>query len=200
MGRHFKTYSHSLIDVQLANGHSRNSSTSTATATVSSASYIPVTTSLLSSTTPLRLAPKDEPTRIQLQKQRLREQHVRAPVSAAIPGFKTSAGMLERFFYNSSQRASLDIPLEKSLQIPPEKKDTCIDEANTSPPQLSLALYGQIYVSTLRRRRVLYQRPILCKDRLLLYPRRHRFPSPRCLQWTMSMYQPRRTLWQECQS
>lgn len=94
MGRHFKTYSHSLIDVQLANGHSRSSSSSTtaATTTLNSANYIPVTTSLLSSTTPLRLAPRDEPTRVQLQKQRLREQHVKAPVSAAIPGFKASAG------------------------------------------------------------------------------------------------------------
>lgn len=92
MGRHFKTYSQSLIDVQLANGHSRSSSSSTTTATVNSANSLPVTTSLLSTTTPLRLAVRDEPTRVQLQKQRLREQHVKAPVSAAIPGFKASAG------------------------------------------------------------------------------------------------------------
>lgn len=103
MGRHFKTYSHSLIDVQLANGHSRSSSSSTSTATttaLNSANYLPVTTSLLSSTTPLRLAPRDEPTRVQLQKQRLREQHAKVPVSAAIPGFKASAGMLELFTKN----------------------------------------------------------------------------------------------------
>lgn len=42
---------------------------------------------------PLRLTPRDETTRVQLQRQRLKEQHATAIVSKTIPGYKTSAGM-----------------------------------------------------------------------------------------------------------
>ncbi len=43
---------------------------------------------------PLYLNPREESTRVQLQKQRLEEQHHAMVVSQKIPGFKTSAGML----------------------------------------------------------------------------------------------------------
>jgi hypothetical protein len=42
---------------------------------------------------PLHLTSREESTRVQLQKQRLSEQHHAVVVSQKIPGFKTSAGM-----------------------------------------------------------------------------------------------------------
>lgn len=47
----------------------------------------------LSSIPPLHLISREESTRVQLQKQRLSEQHHAVIVSQKIPGFKTSAGM-----------------------------------------------------------------------------------------------------------
>jgi len=53
-------------------------------------------TRALSAVPALRLTGRDDSTRVQLQRQRLRDQHATAIVSKNIPGFKTSAGMSMR--------------------------------------------------------------------------------------------------------
>ena len=64
-----------FLDIQLANGH------------------LPAHSRSLSTVAPLFLTSREESTRVQLQKQRLTEQHHAVVVSQKIPGFKTSAGM-----------------------------------------------------------------------------------------------------------
>jgi hypothetical protein len=81
MGRHLQTIGpgprhHYLLDVQLANGNG----------------HVSATKALRPDISPLRLTPREETTRVQLQRQRLKEQHRGAIVSKTIPGFKTSAG------------------------------------------------------------------------------------------------------------
>lgn len=66
----------SFLDVQLANGHTNGKPAAFA-----------------SSISPLRLSSSDDSTRVQLQKQRLREEHARQRFGDSIPGFKTSAGI-----------------------------------------------------------------------------------------------------------
>ena len=69
-----------FLDIPLANGnvtsaHSRNLSS-------------------VAAVTPLHLtSSREDSTRVQLQKQRLKEEHHAVIVSPTIPGFKTSAGM-----------------------------------------------------------------------------------------------------------
>lgn len=64
-----------FLDIPLANGHGHSRS--------------------LSSIAPLQLSTtREESTRVQLQRQRLSEQHHAIVVSQKVPGFKTSAGML----------------------------------------------------------------------------------------------------------
>lgn len=52
----------------------------------------------VSSVPPLHLSSREDSTRVQLQKQRLSEQHHAIVVSQKIPGFKTSAGMCISLF------------------------------------------------------------------------------------------------------
>lgn len=100
MGRlHPKSH---FLDVHLANANSHGRAISTSTTTTTTTT----TTTLISATpasyfagapkpnyVPLRLAPREENTRVQLQKQRLQDQHSKQLVSPPnIPGFKTSAG------------------------------------------------------------------------------------------------------------
>lgn len=101
MGRlHPKSH---FLDVHLANANSHGRAISTSATTTTTTT----TTTLISATpasyfagapkpknfVPLRLAPREENTRVQLQKQRLQGQHSKQLVSPPnIPGFKTSAG------------------------------------------------------------------------------------------------------------
>ena len=64
-----------FLDIQLANGHAPSHSRT------------------LPSVPALYLTSREESTRVQLQKQRLSEQHHAIVVSQNIPGFRTSAGM-----------------------------------------------------------------------------------------------------------
>ena len=105
MGR-FQPKAH-FLDVHLANGHhhhhhTSSSSTSTATSTITTTTTTsaPIYSSYFAGAIKpqiphLRLSPpREEPTRVQLQKQRLSEQqHAKQLVSTTIPGYKTSAGM-----------------------------------------------------------------------------------------------------------
>jgi hypothetical protein len=82
---------HHFLDVQLANGLPYSSSSytnpsSTADGTLRKFSSVP----------PLNLSgSRGENTRVQLQRQRLREQQHAIVVSQKLPGLKTSAGTLE---------------------------------------------------------------------------------------------------------
>lgn len=81
MGRHYMhPHSRHFLDIQLANGNGHISPFQL------EQPVIP----------PLRLTPRDDSTRVQLQRQRLKEQHATAIVSKTIPGFKTSAGMCSK--------------------------------------------------------------------------------------------------------
>lgn len=105
MGR-FQPKAH-FLDVSLANGghHSTTYTTTTTTTTTTSA---PIYSSYFAGAikpeiTHLRLSPpREDSTRVQLQKQRLKEQqhHAKQLVSTTIPGYKTSAGM----YHNSHAR------------------------------------------------------------------------------------------------
>lgn len=134
MGRHHLYPRSHFLDIQLANGNGF----------VSHSQQFPPAIS------PLRLTPRDDSTRVQLQKQVLKEQHATAIVSKTIPGFKTSAGEQEETFW----KVTRSIPLGS---------DFC------GAAQLSLRLCVQICVCTLHRRRVLCPRPRLCVDPLHRY-------------------------------
>ncbi|SMY28010.1 unnamed protein product [Zymoseptoria tritici ST99CH_1A5] len=132
------------LDVGLANSaHSRNTSSSSTTTSSSVfqqlSSSIPVTTSL-SFTTPLKIAPTPEPTRVQLQRQRLQEQHARTPVSKArtIPAFKTSAAFFASLRTNLRLHAS---PPPSPLSTPPSMRGSTTSLPPPSPlsfPALSM--------------------------------------------------------------
>ena len=84
MGRlHHASARQHFLDLPLANAY---------THTVSSTHPHSVSERSLPSVTPLYLTSQEESTRVQLQKQRLREQHHAIVVSQRIPGLKTSAG------------------------------------------------------------------------------------------------------------
>ena len=76
-----------FLDVQVANGCGLVPpySSSSAHSRTSSQYLQPVIS-------PLRLTPQDDTTRVQLQRQRLKEQHATILVTKNIPGLKTSAG------------------------------------------------------------------------------------------------------------
>ncbi|UJO20720.1 uncharacterized protein CLAFUR5_10958 [Fulvia fulva] len=99
----------SFLDVHLANGHSSTTTTTTTTTTIFETveNYFPPV--FKSDITPLRLAPppREESTRVQLQRQRLREQHKRQhSVSTTIPGIKTSAAFFASLRTNLRLHAS----------------------------------------------------------------------------------------------
>ena len=75
MRRHYPSLSRDFLDIQIANG------------------YHPSPTKQQQAAT-LHLSPpqREDSTRVQLQKQRLSEQHHAIVVSQKIPGIKTSAG------------------------------------------------------------------------------------------------------------
>jgi hypothetical protein len=87
---------HHFLDVQLANGYGhfdglRNFSTS-------------------SSVPSLQLDSKEDSTRVQLQKQKLREQQQHAIIvtqTQKIPGIKTSAGMSRLVFFGGSHEITI---------------------------------------------------------------------------------------------
>ena len=82
MGR-FNHPNRHFLDIPLANGYGAPASASSHSRS-------------LSAVAPLHLTSREESTRVQLQKQRLREQHHAVVVSQRIPGFKTSAGMSKK--------------------------------------------------------------------------------------------------------
>ncbi|KAF2166107.1 hypothetical protein M409DRAFT_66978 [Zasmidium cellare ATCC 36951] len=110
MGR-FQPKAH-FLDVHLANGghHSTTLTTTTTTTTTTSA---PIYSSYFAGAikpeiTHLRLSPpREESTRVQLQKQRLKEQqHAKQLVSTTIPGYKTSAAFFASLRTNLRLHAS----------------------------------------------------------------------------------------------
>ena len=87
MGRPNSGNGRQFLDIPLANGHARSASTANLEPSLQ-----------LSTTTAASL--REESTRVQLQKQRLKEQeqqarHATVVVSRRIPGYKTSAGTLK---------------------------------------------------------------------------------------------------------
>ncbi|CAK3926631.1 hypothetical protein CB0940_07011 [Lecanosticta acicola] len=110
-----------FLDLSLAHhtpsGHSRGLSTSTTTSSTTTTTTTTVITATPASffagasraaeVVPLRLAPREESTRVQLQKQRLRDQHAKQLVSTTtIPGFKTSAAFFASLRTNLRLHAS----------------------------------------------------------------------------------------------
>ncbi|EME40989.1 hypothetical protein DOTSEDRAFT_74514 [Dothistroma septosporum NZE10] len=98
-----------FLDVHLANGHSSTAATTTTTTTTfeTVGNFFPPV--FRSDITPLHLAPpaREESTRVQLQRQRLREQHARQQsVSTTIPGIKTSAAFFASLRTNLRLHAS----------------------------------------------------------------------------------------------
>ncbi|KXT12079.1 hypothetical protein AC579_1858 [Pseudocercospora musae] len=92
-----------FLDIQLANGYS---SSTTTTTTYLHPSHAHATSYI----NPLRLAPREEFTRVQLQKQRIHEFNSKVLVDpSAIPGFKTSAASLGAF--SGASASSTDIHL-----------------------------------------------------------------------------------------
>lgn len=90
MGRFHPKAGH-FLDLQSAGYYASSTTTTTTTTASSSLHSYSYSTSYI---TPLRLAPRDESTRISLQRQRIQENnHAKALVNAStIPGLKTSAG------------------------------------------------------------------------------------------------------------
>ncbi|KAM3424367.1 hypothetical protein BST61_g11095 [Cercospora zeina] len=91
MGRFQHSKAH-FLDIHHANAAYSSSSSTTTTTTTWQPPPSHIYSASTSYITPLRLAPREETTRISLQRQRYHEQHARTLVStSSIPGLKTSA-------------------------------------------------------------------------------------------------------------
>ncbi|KAK4494291.1 hypothetical protein PRZ48_014589 [Zasmidium cellare] len=112
MGR-FQPKAH-FLDVHLANGGHHSTTLTTTTTTTTTTTSAPIYSSYFSGAikpgiTHLRLSPpREESTRVQLQKQRLKEQrHARqSSVGTTIPGYKTSAAFFASLRTNLRLHAS----------------------------------------------------------------------------------------------
>ncbi|KAK5121821.1 hypothetical protein LTR85_004696 [Meristemomyces frigidus] len=112
MGRHHLYPRSHLLDIQLANGNG----------------FVAHPQQLPPAIPPLRLTPRDDSTRIQLQRQVLKEQHASAIVSKTIPGFKTSAAFFASLRTNLRLHAS---PPASPMSTPPSMRGSA---ASLPPP------------------------------------------------------------------
>ncbi|KAI5362766.1 putative GNAT domain, acyl-CoA N-acyltransferase [Septoria linicola] len=127
MGRFAKSH---FLDVQLANGYSTSTTTTTTTTWQPHSHIYSASTSYI---TPLKLAPREETTRISLQRQRYQEQHAKTLVSAStIPGLKTSAAFFASLRTNLRLHAS---PPSSPLSTPNSMRGS----TTTLPPPSPLS-------------------------------------------------------------